>query len=157
MQQTTILTLDEAYEQLPLQKKPMILAGGCFDILHAGHKAFLEASRQDGYILAILLESDKRISETKGEKRPHFTQVIRAQNLASLHLVDYIILLPYLSENTAYDNVIFSLKPAIITTTAGDPYRFHKERQAAMVGAKVIDVITRLPEHSTTKILTTYE
>jgi hypothetical protein len=63
------------------------------------------------------------------------------------------VLLPYFSKNSQYDEVIYSLKPAIIATTLGDPCRFHKERQATKIGATVIDVIERLSDYSTTKLL----
>lgn len=154
MGQTNILTLLEAEHKLSSQQKKMVIAGGCFDLLHPGHTAFLKASKDEGELLVVLLESDQKISEIKGKDRPHNTQKIRAENLALLHIIDYIILLPYFSGNENYDRVIYSLKPAIIATTFGDPYRFHKERQALSIGAQVIDVIERLPEYSSTKILT---
>ena len=154
MEDTIIATLEQAESDLSLLPKKKVVAGGCFDVLHPGHEAFLNACRKQGEYLIILLESDKKIKESKGNGRPHNSQEIRARNLTALKIIDYIILLPYLSKNKEYDEVISSLKPAIIATTFGDPYRFHKERQAKMVGAEVIDVIKRLPEHSTTKLLT---
>ncbi len=152
---TILLSLEDANKLLPLLKKKKVLAGGCFDIIHPGHTSFLTACKQHAECLVVLLESDQKIKEIKGDDRPKNTQEKRAKNLAELRIIDYIILLPYLSQNDEYDKVIFSLKPDIIATTLGDPYRYHKERQAMMVRAKVIDVIDRLPEYSTTKMLHT--
>lgn len=152
MSHTHIGTLSEAIQKIP-SDKIIVVAGGCFDILHPGHQAFLKASKKQGEVLVVLLESDTKIKEVKGLNRPRNTQTIRAQNLAKLDIIDFIILLPYLTDNQDYDKMISSLKPAIITTTTGDPYRFHKERQAKLVNGKVVDVIERLPEFSTTNLL----
>lgn len=135
-----------------LQKK-IALAGGCFDILHEGHISFLHASKKEGDILFVLLESDERIRLLKGKSRPINSQKHRADILASLKAVDYIVLLPDHMENATYDKVISGIKPAIITTTKGDPHFTHKKRQAAKVGGKVKEVIERMPEHSTTELL----
>ncbi|CAN5116246.1 D-glycero-beta-D-manno-heptose 1-phosphate adenylyltransferase [soil metagenome] len=136
-------------------RKSIVIAGGCFDILHTGHIAFLEASKAQGDTLVIFLEADMRISKLKGENRPVHMQATRAQILATLPTVDYIILLPDVMTNDLYDQLILSLKPAIITATNGDPYRTHKERQAKLVGGKVKTVIDLLPEFSTTKLVST--
>jgi cytidyltransferase-like protein len=155
MTKTILLSLEDAKKLLPLLQKTKVVAGGCFDIIHPGHTSFLTACKQHAECLIVLLESDQKIKEIKGEDRPKNTQEKRAKNLTELQIIDYIILLPYLSKNAQYDQVIFSLKPDIIATTLGDPYRYHKERQAMMIKAKVIDVIDRLHEYSTTKMLHT--
>ena len=60
-------------------------------------------------------------------------------------------------EDSDYDKLVSEIKPAIIATTKGDPYRHHKERQAQIVNAEVIDVIERLPQYSTTNSIKHYE
>jgi bifunctional ADP-heptose synthase (sugar kinase/adenylyltransferase) len=77
----------------------------------------------------------------------------RADLLASLTLVDYVILLPAITSDDFYNNLVNQLKPAIIATTAGDPYREYKERQAKQIGGKVVDVIKPITNKSTTKIV----
>ena len=76
----------------------------------------------------------------------------RAKVLSSLETVNFIINLPELKTNEDYDNLIFEVKPNIIATTKGDPNRIHKERQARMVGATIIDVIGRVSDKSTTNL-----
>src|SRR5205085_1112206 len=122
------------------EEKKLVVAGGCFDILHIGHVTFLDGAKKAGDILMVLLENDEQIRKTKGEGRPITTQHDRAQILASLSCIDYVVTLPPMEDDHAYDSLIFSLKPAIIATTQGDPYRSHKERQANHIGAQVIDV-----------------
>lgn len=151
-----ILTTEQGVEvakQIKTQGKKIVLVGGCFDILHIGHIAFLEKAKEQGDVLIIFLESDENIKKTKGPARPVNTQDDRAKILASLSIVDYVIKLSEITDNTNYDNLVIQLKPAIIATTAGDANRSHKERQAEKIGAKVVDVIESIQNKSTTKVI----
>lgn len=152
-----ILTTEEAVkiaQKLRKQSKTLVLVGGCFDILHSGHIEFLAQAKKQGNALFVLLENDQAVRALKGNNRPINTQGERAKIIASLSLVDFVILLPRLIKDAEYDNLVMQLKPAIIATTKGDPNRRHKERQAGRVDAKVIDVITRIPNVSTSRIAT---
>jgi rfaE bifunctional protein nucleotidyltransferase chain/domain len=139
--------------QLREQHKRVVLAGGCFDILHIGHIEFLQKAKAQGDVLFVMLESDARIKQTKGEHRPLNPQADRAAILTALHMVDYVITLPADMPDQAYDELVIGLKPAIIATTAGDPGRMHKERQAKLVGAQVVDVIPAIANQSTSRIV----
>lgn len=147
-------------QQLNKKKHHIVLAGGCFDILHLGHISFLEEAKKQGTTLIVMLESDEQIKRWKGPTRPINTQLNRAKILAQLPIVDYVLLLPPLTKNEEYDELVIQIKPAIIATTAGDPYRHHKERQAKQVHATVTDVIVPVENQSTTRfagMLKTYE
>lgn len=135
------------------QGKRIVLVGGCFDILHAGHIKFLEAAKKQGDTLFILLEHDSTIAKTKGPQRPLNTQADRATLLANIATVDYVVLLPPMETNEMYDKLVIQIKPAIIATTEGDPHRHHKERQAQTISATVVDVITHMQNTSTTKFV----
>lgn len=151
-----IITVEEAktiITELKNIKKKIVVVGGCFDLLHVGHITFLEEAKKSGDVLIVLLEHDEQIRKTKGHGRPITTQDDRAKILASLVMIDYIIMLPTMHNDADYDNLLFLLKPAIIATTQGDPYRSHKERQAKSIGAQVIDVVLPIQNQSTTKIL----
>ena len=151
-----IITIDEAGHfatQLHDQNKKIILVGGCFDVLHLGHITFLEEAKKQGDNLIVLLESDAAITATKGEKRPINAQADRAKILAALSVVDGIVLLQAHMKDADYDALVFTIKPAIIATTAGDVNRNHKERQAVQIDAKVIDVTQQISDKSTTKLV----
>lgn len=149
-----IFALNEVQTLIPsLQNKKVVVAGGCFDLLHIGHVSFLEEAKKNGDVLIVYLESDEAIKKTKGPKRPINTQKDRAKVLAAFSMVDYVILLePEMTDET-YDALVISLKPAIIAATKGDVYRFHKERQAEKVGATVVDVIQPVENHSTSRLI----
>ncbi len=144
--------LDDVVKKLHREQKQIVLVGGCFDILHRGHIDFLQRAKERGDCLLVLLESDTSIKKRKGEKRPVHKQDIRASILAALPTVDYIVHLPSEMSDADYDTVVLTIKPAIIATTKGDPGRKHKLRQAQLTGARVVDVIDRVPAFATSKL-----
>jgi rfaE bifunctional protein nucleotidyltransferase chain/domain len=151
-----ILTTEQAIkisEALRSTGKKIVLAGGCFDILHLGHITFLEKAKTQADIFFVLLESDENIKRTKGQSRPINTQNDRAKILSSLTVVDYVVTLPDITDNKLYDDLVIRIKPAIIATTAGDSNRSHKERQAEKIQAKVIDVTPPISNQSTSRLV----
>jgi len=150
----TTKQIEKLTNELHQQNKRIVLTGGCFDILHVGHITFLEKAKKQGDVLLVLLEADETITSLKGPQRPINTQEGRAIILAALSVVDMVILLePWMSDK-AYDNLVILIKPAIIATTKGDGNRFHKERQAKISNAKVVDVTMHISDASTTKLIT---
>lgn len=145
--------IEKLSKKIQHEKQRIVLAGGCFDLLHIGHITFLEEAKKHGNTLVILLESDETITQTKGVTRPINTQEDRAKILAALAVVDFVILLKPHMTNTEYDALVFTIKPAIIATTTGDNNRHHKERQAKQIGASVIDVTMPISDKSTTKLV----
>lgn len=138
-----------------IKSAQLVLAGGCFDVLHAAHIEFLNKSRLKGNALVLLLESDENITKMKGEGRPMNNQNTRAENLSNLTSVDYIILLKNPKSSHYYYNLVKSIKPDIIAVTENDPLLWAKKEQAKLVGGKVIEVMKRNPKHSTTDLLKT--
>lgn len=150
-----ILTIENAIKiskKLREQNKHVILAGGCFDILHPGHIAFLKKAKEKGDYLFVLLENDSSIAKTKGKERPIHTQKDRAAVLSAISGVDYVIPLPNFKSNADYDNLILNLKPTIIATTRGDQNLKHKKRQANKLKIQVLEVIKRIPNNSSSKL-----
>jgi rfaE bifunctional protein nucleotidyltransferase chain/domain len=70
----------------------VVFANGCFDILHVGHKRYLEAARQQGDILIVAVNSDVSARNLKGAGRPILDGSARARLVAALRAVDYVVL-----------------------------------------------------------------
>lgn len=150
-----IITLETLLKKLNQVKSrgKLVLVGGCFDILHEGHMLFLKKAKEQGDTIIVLLESDKSIRKWKGIERPINTQEKRSQNLSKIDEVDFILLLPELKKDLEYYDLIKKIEPDIIAVTSGDPAYNKKAEQAKIVGGEIVEVIDRLPEHSTTNLI----
>lgn len=69
----------------------VVMTNGCFDILHAGHVAYLEQARKLGDRLIVAVNDDDSVARLKGPKRPINTLSRRAQVLAGLAAVDWVV------------------------------------------------------------------
>jgi D-beta-D-heptose 7-phosphate kinase/D-beta-D-heptose 1-phosphate adenosyltransferase len=86
-----------------------VFTNGCFDILHVGHVRSLQEARNKGDFLIVGLNSDSSVRRLKGPTRPINDENTRAEMLAALACVDYVVLF---AERTASELVAF-LQPAI--------------------------------------------
>lgn len=133
--------------------RKIVLAGGCFDVLHPGHVIFLEKAKKTGDILIVLLESDQKVSELKGINRPIHSQRERAGVLSALRAIDYVVMLPFMKNDKEYDKLIARIKPDIIAATRGDVKAHHYQRSAKLVGARLKYVTRIIGDYSTSRIL----
>jgi len=138
-------------KKLKADKKTIVLAGGCFDVLHLGHIRFLESAKKQGDVLFVFVESDEKVHQIKNENRPINNQDTRAEVLSSIRFVDFVIKIPYFN-NSGYDKLVNSLRPSIIAVTKESETIKYVKKQAANVGARVAEVIGRISDQSTTKI-----
>ncbi|RPJ43153.1 MAG: D-glycero-beta-D-manno-heptose 1-phosphate adenylyltransferase [Candidatus Latescibacterota bacterium] len=69
-----------------------VFTNGCFDLLHAGHLDVLRAAKGAGDLLAIGLNADDSVRRLKGEGRPLVGEGERAELLAALEMVDFVVL-----------------------------------------------------------------
>jgi len=72
--------------------KNIVFTNGCFDIMHVGHVRYLAAARSQGDLLVVGLNSDASVRLIKGAKRPIVPQDQRAEVVAGLACVDYVVL-----------------------------------------------------------------
>ncbi len=78
-------------EKLKQQGKDIVFTNGCFDLLHVGHARLLQKAKSFGDLLILGLNTDDSIRRLKGSQRPIVSQDDRAELLASLDCVDYIV------------------------------------------------------------------
>jgi rfaE bifunctional protein nucleotidyltransferase chain/domain len=85
-------SLKEKIDQLRKEGKKIVFTNGCFDILHVGHTRYLREARRAGDVLILALNSDNSVRALKGEKRPLIPEDERADVVASLESVDFVII-----------------------------------------------------------------
>jgi len=84
-------SLSQAMQRLRERGLRIVFTNGCFDILHAGHVRYLRAARRQGDRLVLGLNSDLSVRSIKGTRRPIVPLDQRAEVLAALWFVDFII------------------------------------------------------------------
>ncbi|MEW6455092.1 MAG: D-glycero-beta-D-manno-heptose 1-phosphate adenylyltransferase [Acidobacteriota bacterium] len=92
-----------------LKGKKIVLANGCFDIIHIGHIRYLKEAKEKGDILVVAINSDKSVKKLKGNIRPLLNEKERAEILSSFYFVDYVTVF---NENNV-GKVLLELKPDI--------------------------------------------
>lgn len=145
--------IDNFVKKIKDTGRSIVLVGGCFDILHFGHIKFLEKAKKEGDVLIVALESDENIKRLKGKGRPIHFQKKRAEMLAALEFVDFVICLPFMKSGNDYLDLVKKVKPDLIAVTRGDPKLKNKSIQAKVIGAKVKIVSNRLKTFSTREII----
>jgi D-glycero-beta-D-manno-heptose 1-phosphate adenylyltransferase len=68
----------------------VVLANGCFDLLHVGHVRYLQDARARGELLVVALNGDESVRELKGPGRPLMPLAERAEIVAALRCVDFV-------------------------------------------------------------------
>ena len=91
------------------QGRKIVLAGGCFDVIHVGHVRYLEEAKQFGDILVVGINGDEAVRKMKGDGRPYIKQEERAEILSAFSFVDFVVIF----EETTTKNLLLELKPDI--------------------------------------------
>ena len=79
-------------ESLKITKKKIVFTNGCFDLLHAGHVRYLTEARAQGDCLIVGLNTDRSVNRIKDPHRPLIPEDQRAEVLAALTCVSYVVL-----------------------------------------------------------------
>ena len=90
--------------------KKIVFTNGCFDILHVGHKRYLQQAAALGDILVIGVNSDDSVRRLKGPDRPVNSEQDRAEILSALGFVDYVVIF---DEDTPYE-LIKQIQPDVL-------------------------------------------
>ena len=152
----TLPRLKKIIETLKRRGKKVVFTNGCFDILHVGHVRYLARAREMGDLLVVGLNTDRSVRAIKGEKRPIVTQKERAEVLAALEIVDYVVLF----DQPDPLRLILALKPDILVKGADWSKAEIIGREAVEKAGGRVARIPLVPGSSSTnvieKILKTY-
>ena len=145
----TLKELIEVVKQNKGQGKKIVSTSGCFDILHAGHVEYLEAAKNMGDILIVMLNSDKSVHGLKGANRPIVNEVDRALVLSGLQAVDYVCLF---DELTPCD-MIRQTQPDIVVKGGDYAGKHIPEMDTVAVYGGKVEYVLLVEGHSTTDIV----
>lgn len=106
---STLEELQPIIQAYKNQGKRIVLANGCFDLIHVGHVRYLRESKRLGDILVVAINSDTSVVKLKGKGRPILPEAERAVILSSFACVDHILVF---SEPNV-ENILRTLQPDI--------------------------------------------
>ena len=141
--------LDKFLQKLKCENKKIVFTNGCFDILHAGHVRYLKESKKFGDVLIVGLNSDASVRALKGESRPINSEMDRAEVLAGLEAVNYIVIF---NENSPV-KLLSVIKPDIYTKGADYTVETLPEAKTVLNNGGEIKFIKLVEGKSTTKII----
>jgi rfaE bifunctional protein nucleotidyltransferase chain/domain len=105
-------TLDELtriVERTKVEGRRVVMANGCFDLLHVGHVRYLAAAKKLGDVLIVAINSDASTRALKGEGRPIVSAGERVEILSALECVDYC----FVFDDLTLDDAILRLRPDV--------------------------------------------
>ena len=89
--------------------KRIVLANGCFDLIHVGHIRYLKEAKAKGDVLIVALNSDSSVHNLKGKGRPILHEAERVEIISSFYFVDFVIVFDELN----VENILRTLQPHV--------------------------------------------
>lgn len=134
--------------------KKIVITSGVFDLLHEAHQAYLKKAKEQGDWLIVLLESDLRTKELKGEDRPVWNQDKRKEEILKLGFVDDVLILPPEFKNPLrYEEIVILLAPVVYAVSANSVALDHKTKMMQKYNGEMRIVLEAVEGVSTTELL----
>jgi len=129
--------LSKIRKQADKNKKKIVFASGCYDLTHLGHVAHFSHIKKWGDILVVSVANDENVRGLKGPNRPIMSETIRAEMVAALQVVDYVVIS---KESGIFDHlrILRLLRPDVYVGSMKDKYFAEKQKLAKSIGAKFI-------------------
>ena len=92
-----VLSRDDLVARIAAERqrgRTVAFANGCFDLLHVGHVRYIEAAAQEADLLIVAVNDDESVRTLKGEGRPILKAADRAELVAALRAVDFVVIFP---------------------------------------------------------------
>jgi rfaE bifunctional protein nucleotidyltransferase chain/domain len=151
---TRPLALEEARELASRWRgegKRLVLANGCFDLLHVGHVRYLREARALGDALLVGVNSDASVARLKGAGRPIMSAAERAEIVAALESVDAVVLF---DDDTA-DQLVATLRPHIHAKGTDYTMETVPERAAVLAAGGRVAIAGDPKSHATRDLIRT--
>ena len=147
-----ILSRNALLEQLAGQRRRrrrIVLANGCFDLLHVGHIRYLEGARREGDLLVVGVNSDASERALKGDGRPILPAQARAELVAALAAVDYVVIF----DEPNVEALLTAIRPDVHAKGTDYTAETIPERKLATELGIRIAIVGDPKQHSTQELL----
>jgi rfaE bifunctional protein nucleotidyltransferase chain/domain len=147
-----ILSREELVTRINAERKNgsrVVLANGCFDVLHVGHVRYLAGARELGDVLVVGVNSDEQVARLKGPGRPILPENERAELVAALESVTYVTVF---NEPTV-EELLLALKPDVHAKGTDYTEDSVPERDVVRSYGGRVAIVGDPKDHSTSAIL----
>ena len=127
----------------------IVLANGCFDVLHVGHVRYLAGARALGDVLIVGINSDEQVAIQKGAGRPVLPANERAEIVAALESVTYVTIF----EEPTVEQLLLALKPDVHAKGTDYTTDTVPERDVVRSYGGQIAIVGDPKDHSTSAII----
>jgi rfaE bifunctional protein nucleotidyltransferase chain/domain len=127
----------------------IVLANGCFDVLHVGHIRYLAGARELGDVLVVGINSDEQVALQKGSGRPVLPATERAEIVAALEPVTFVTIF---SEPTV-EELLLALKPDVHAKGTDYTTETVPERDVVRSYGGQVAIVGDPKDHSTSAII----
>ncbi len=127
----------------------IVLANGCFDVLHVGHVRYLAGARELGDVLVVGINSDEQVALQKGDGRPVMPAIERAEIVAALESVSFVTIF---NESTV-EELLLALKPDVHAKGTDYTTDTVPERDVVRSYGGQVAIVGDLKDHSTSAII----
>jgi rfaE bifunctional protein nucleotidyltransferase chain/domain len=129
--------------------RSVVLANGCFDVLHAGHVRYLEGARALGDILVVGINSDHQVTRLKGQGRPMLPELDRAEIVASLEAVDLVTIF----DEPTVTELLLAIRPDIHAKGTDYTEETVPERDVVRSYGGCVRIVGDPKNHSTSELI----
>jgi len=127
----------------------VVLANGCFDVLHVGHIRYLQGAKAQGDLLVVGINSDRQVAVLKGRGRPIMADTARAEMVASVAAVDFVTVF----EEPTVANLLLAIQPDIHAKGTDYTEETVPEREVVRSYGGRVAIVGDPKTHSTSEIL----
>jgi len=148
-----ILGREELVTRIEAERKNgsrIVLANGCFDVLHVGHVRYLAGARELGDVLVVGVNSDAQVERLKGPGRPVLSASERAEIVAALECVSYVTVF----DEPTVEELLLALKPDVHAKGTDYTEDSVPERDVVRSYGGRVAIVGDPKDHSTSAILT---
>ncbi len=145
----TIEELEKIISREKARGKEVVMANGCFDLIHVGHVRYLEAAKREGDLLVVAVNSDESVRLIKGPSRPLIPQEERIELVAAVEAVDYA----FLFDDPTLDRVLLRLQPNVHAKGTDYTAETVPERETVLSYGGRVAICGDPKNHSSTEFL----
>ena len=127
----------------------IVLANGCFDVVHVGHVRYLAGAREHGDVLVVGVNSEDQVARLKGPGRPVLPAVERAELVAALESVTYVTVF----DEPTVEELLLALKPDVHAKGTDYTEDSVPERNVVRSYGGKVAIVGDPKDHSTSAIL----